>query len=388
MFQHTRSLWAFQRVSVVAENEVALMSGQFIFLTLIAIIVAFECFLRVRYFLRTKKFSLYARDPSGKATFFKEHPYCFYVKRENSEGIYPSNSHGHVGKVEPIAHKSKNTVRLYFVGGSTTEEIDSSLGPDSHWPAIYTHKLNRYYPDRSFECINAACSGYTSAESLSEFLYRGLDFRPDYLFIYHNVNDAWTVQMRKEFKPDYSLARIVGSLKRPFFASIPQIPLSYLYQALRRKLMAGYVHRGLMNYISDPPWSPGERFDETRGEPFKRNIVNLVNISRLWDCTPILINWEYAEAIPFETSLYIGQPAVYSELYNRYVDLNNETLKDVANQYGVTHFTLGPFVDNLFQADGMHLNARGREEFSERLFEKSKDMFNLASRKIDSSIKK
>jgi lysophospholipase L1-like esterase len=341
------------------------------------VFVILEILARLLYFLRTKKFFLRVVDPIGKATFFKEHPYCFYVKRENNEGIYPTNSHGYVGKIEPTVPGQRACVRFYFVGGSTTEEIDLSLGPESHWPALYTGKLNEHFPDLKFDCINAACSGYTSAESLSEFLYRGLDLRPHYLFVYHNVNDAWTVQMRKEFRSDYSSARVVGRLKRPLLARAPQIPLSYLYQLLRRKLMAGFVHRGLMHYISDPPWTPAEYFDESRVEPFKRNIINLVHICRLWGCTPIILKWEHAKSISFQTALYSGQPSSYENLYSSYIDKNNRALKEIASQYGVMYYDLGPMARDCFQPDGMHFTMVGRREFARRLFEKSKTFFSV-----------
>jgi len=334
-----------------------------------------EVCVRAIYFFKNKNFFFLLRDPKPKALNFKPHPYCLYVKRENNTGVYPSNSHGFVGSTEIEIKKRVGVLRLYFAGGSTTEEIDELHGPNSHWPALYTRLLTEKFKSKQFECLNAACAGYTSAESLSDFVYRGVDFSPDYLFIYHNINDVWTVQMLKEFSSDYACARLPGKLRMPWLGKTPQIPASFTYQLIRRRLLSNFMHKGLIYSIAQPPWELIDSFDESRLRPFKRNISSLASSALNRGCTPVILKWEHDPTTLFTSSLYLGDPVSYRKVYERFIKENNEILREVAKEYNIDFVDIGPFNTKFFQSDGMHFNRIGRLEFACRLFESTKKYF-------------
>lgn len=335
-------------------------------LVLILLALIAELFARIFYFKKNRKISLFLRYPEEKPLFFRPHPYCLYVKTENTDWPYPSNELGYVGKRYTSRRKLQSTKRLYFVGGSTTEEAEELYGPESHWPGQLTELLNKKSGTERFECINAACSGYTTAESLAEFIFRGIDLNPDYLIVYHNVNDVWTVQMLEFFSSDYSLARIPGLLRRPILSSLPQVPISFTYQALRQRIKQSR-RRGLINYIADPPWNVISDFDQSRLEPFKRNILSMIYLSRSFSCTPIIINWEHSQNTIFSSGYFNGEAQHYNSIYQRYVAENNKILREIATSLDVLYANVGPFEGEFFQSDGMHFNHNGRTEFARRL---------------------
>lgn len=125
-----------------------------------------------------------------KVLSFMGHPYALYVKRPDCDGLYPSNSRGYAGRREIASHRGPETVRIYCVGGSTMEAHNPAQGPDSSWPAKLQEVLAGRLRHATIECVNAAVSGYTSVESLIEFMLCGVDLQPDILLVYHNVNDA------------------------------------------------------------------------------------------------------------------------------------------------------------------------------------------------------
>lgn len=193
---------------------------------------------------------------SPKLLSLESHPYALYVKKQNCTGLYPSNSLGYTGKREISRERIPNSCRIYCVGGSTTEAHNPNQGPDSSWPGKMQDILAARFPGTSMECINAATVGYTSAESLSEFLFRGIDLKPDILLVYHNVNDAWTCQMVDGFKSDYSHARRHKSWDLGWVNRIPEISWVWTYQLVRECIMKRYgKSNALLYWISHPPWT-------------------------------------------------------------------------------------------------------------------------------------
>lgn len=221
---------------------------------------------------------------------YEQHPYLFYVKRPNSEGAYPSNSLGYAGKREFPRERVPGSVRIYCAGGSTVEAHAREEGPDSSWPAKLQDTLAKRFPEVVIECINAGGAGYTSAESLSEFLFRGIELKPDIMLVYHNVNDAWTCQMADGFQPDYSHARRVKPWDIGWINRIPQIPWLGSYQLLWDRVTRRWGKAsGLIFWISDLPWATVRRFRPDAVGAFHRNISHLVLAAQAASCLPVLI---------------------------------------------------------------------------------------------------
>lgn len=306
--------------------------------------------------------------PSPKALSFRNHPYALYVKTPNADGLYPSNSLGYSGKREFSMERHPNSVRIYCVGGSTTEGHVPSQGPDSSWPGQVQDILARRFPHTTIECINAGTAGYTSAESLAEFIFRGIDLKPDLLLVYHNINDVLTCQMVEGFKTDYSHVRCHKPWTIGWINRIPQCPSWWTYQAVWNWLTMRYGKiNALLYWISDPPWSPVHDIDERAVYAFRRNITVLATVARRWACTPVLIKWECSPAGD-EFPSYLEHNPNTDELCRALIQANNDGLQQIASQVeGCQYLDVGPFEPRHFETDGMHFSPQGLGEMASRV---------------------
>jgi len=329
--------------------------------------------------------SLFWRQPSAKIHSFIPHPYAFYVKRPGRGGSYPTNSMGHVGKREYAKSRSPQSFRIYCVGASEIENIVPEQGPDSSWPGKLQDVLTQRFPGVKIECLNAGASGYTSAESLAEFLFRGVDFRPDLLLVYHNGNDAATCQMVNGFASDYSHARRPKPWTEGWLNRLPQVTWLWSYQLLREWATKRYgkIHT-LLHWISDPPWQAAHGFKSEAVKAFERNIINLVAVAQAWNCRSVLIKWEcdwQARRAP----LYFKPSAETTELYYAFVQANNEALRRVAQRFDACRYIdVGPMAPQHF-CDTNHFSPSGLDEMARRVADQIepvvKDLIGLQTRR-------
>jgi len=87
----------------------------FIFYFFLSIFLC-EILVKILYFLKENKISfLYYIDIKNNS--FKPHPYFFYTKKENNNGLYPTNNYGYVGKKNFLKKKKKKrSTNLYNRG--------------------------------------------------------------------------------------------------------------------------------------------------------------------------------------------------------------------------------------------------------------------------------
>lgn len=337
---------------------------------LILVFLVLEGFVRLYRYLRyTEGFKSSYSEAKPKSLSFQSHPYILYVKGTNNEGLYPSNSMGYGGKREFSKIKPIDGVRIYCVGGSTVEGHDVTGGPDTSWPGKLQDILLKKFSNKMIECINAAAGGYTTAESLIEFLLRGIDLKPDILLVYHNVNDAWTAQMVEGFKTDYSHARLHKKWKVPWLYFIPQIPYFASYQTLRGWVVNRFAKaNALLYWISNPPWQATMNFKKEAVETFRRNIIHLILTSKGWGCIPVLIKWEcdWTAKDWHVPPHLVGEKDKVRTMYHRYLAANNETLKAIASEFSCPYFDLTSFEPYHF-SDTVHFSSQGLDEMSRRI---------------------
>jgi lysophospholipase L1-like esterase len=91
--------------------------------------------------------------------------------------------------------KPSGTIRLAFLGASTTfcAEVSSN---DTTWPHLVWKKLQQDRPDVRFDYLNAAISGYTTTQSISNLEYRVKPQRPDVIVIYGELTNDLTQDTR------------------------------------------------------------------------------------------------------------------------------------------------------------------------------------------------
>jgi len=321
-----------------------------------------------RYVRRDISFWKSWERPAPKVLSYERHPYLFYVKRPNVEGLHPSNSLGYAGKREVFQGRLPRSVRIYCAGGSPVEFNDPAEGPDSSWPGKLQDILSARFPEVIIECINAGVAGYTSAESLSDFLFRGIELKPDILLVYHNGNDAWMCQMVDGFKADYSHARLPKPWNVGWINRIPQIPWLASYQLVWDWVTQKWGKAsGLLFWISDPPWKTVGYFRSDAVQTFRRNITHLVRAAQACSCHPVLIKWECnwsARKLP----PFLERRPETVDVYFEFLHANNKALESIASDSSPCSFLdVGPFEPAHFFSDTVHFSPSGIVEMAHRV---------------------
>ncbi len=104
------------------------------------------------------------------------------------EALLRTNSDGLLGPDISVA-KPRNTFRILLLGDSTP--VGLGLKQREHaFGEQLVDLLNRRYPGKKHELINAAVSGYTSLQGLLYLRNYGLKYSPDLIITYFGNNDA------------------------------------------------------------------------------------------------------------------------------------------------------------------------------------------------------
>lgn len=122
--------------------------------------------------------------------------FAAYVPRP---GRYPTigktvNSHGFISTPELALEKPANTIRIVFLGESSTAGTGHNLADHETWPWRSAEILRTKYKNKNIEFINGAAGGYTSFESYGRLWSRIRFFRPDYVVLYHGWNELYYTQ--------------------------------------------------------------------------------------------------------------------------------------------------------------------------------------------------
>jgi lysophospholipase L1-like esterase len=292
------------------------------------------------------------------------------VKRPNSGGFYPANNLGYAGTRPLAREKAPGVLRIYCVGGSTGEQgsLEQSDGTDD-WPAQVQLLCDQEFGAGAVEVINAGASGYTSAESLAEFMFRGTALAPDIMLIYHGVNDAWQVQLLQGFQSDYSHARLAKSFVLHWAYRLPDIRHLVGWTIVRWWLTTRIAKdNALIGRISNIPWESDLVYDPARVWAFERNSQLLIGAARQHDCEPIVIRWECDWDMTMVPQLYVNDDKqTLSRTFRQYIVANNDAMQRLAQKHTARFVVAGPFSSDCFY-DGMHMTAKGLQHFAEAVF--------------------
>ncbi len=101
------------------------------------------------------------------------------------------NQFGFISTPEMSMEKPPNTIRIVFLGGSSTAGIGSDLDDEQTWPWQTVKQLQSRFPDKRIELINGAMGGYSSFESYGRLWSRIRFFSPDIIVVYHGWNEMY-----------------------------------------------------------------------------------------------------------------------------------------------------------------------------------------------------
>ncbi|GJL52410.1 MAG: hypothetical protein NPIRA01_36370 [Nitrospirales bacterium] len=152
------------------------------FVSILILVVLLETAVRVRQWVK------YGTATTSVQSFTVDQQTGLRVPKPGTKtGRIQVNSLGFRGP-ELEMPKPQGTVRLAFLGGSTTwcAEVSSN---EMTWPHLVWKELKTLYPEVRFDYLNAAVPGYSVGESLLTLEHRVKPLSPDVIVIYHATND-------------------------------------------------------------------------------------------------------------------------------------------------------------------------------------------------------
>ena len=309
------------------------------------------------------------------------------------------NSEGFGGK-ELIMPKPENEIRIFSLGGSTTHQ---GLGSSS-----YPFHLQKYLDKKStgltsFNVQNAGVPAYTTLHSLINLESRVLSFDPDYVIIYHGINDL-LYHDPDNFKADFSHTSfmsimILDWVRKGLFPirwhGLNLIPdsiwterkrglyyirkissiIDYLIMVLNIETTQAGVPK--QKYINFPETYPkdiqpkGEgtnRISEKALKAFYNNIYNMVILCKSHGITPILTTFIHGDTNNKLIAKIIDGYArfITLEAALKVLEKHNDIIKTIARENNVPLFDIKQDLtinENTFCDDGVHF----RSEFAEKL---------------------
>jgi len=137
----------------------------------------------------------------------------------NDQGFRRSQN---VEKVKP-----DNTYRVFLMGGSAAHGISSSapypvvhIYNDQTIDAYLERMLTAKYPDRNFEIINAAVTGYHVFQHTAYLLAELLDYDPDLIIFMDGVNDHYMYNEQYDYFYDNPYQFWSSRLTAPSFEGL------------------------------------------------------------------------------------------------------------------------------------------------------------------------
>lgn len=255
----------------------------------------------------------------GRVATFAPHPYTLYTRRPGDKGV---NSLGFLDD-EVDRSRRPDVPRIACLGSSTTES-----GNALHHQGSYPHFLAAFLKQRmgrEVEVLNFGMSGWTSAETLVNYLLVVQDYVPDVVLIHEAVNDA-EPRAWPDFREDYSHYRKPWTdLKFPWgYRALVWLSDAFVYRELRSN-----------NDFEDIPvtWEPagpyrfgGGLLPPGTALPFRRNVRTIVEHVRLRAGHAVLIT------MPYDLRRSDQGAAVYRSA----IDEHNAILRELAREQGVT----------------------------------------------------
>ncbi|MCC7431665.1 SGNH/GDSL hydrolase family protein [bacterium] len=114
-------------------------------------------------------------------------------KIEKNQGVF---TWGERVKTE----KEPDEFRVICLGGSTTA-CKTATFPYSK---VLEDSLKLRFPNKKIRVLNAGADAYSTAQTLVNFALRVIDFQPDLITVYHNINDNTARNFGDFLLPDYS----------------------------------------------------------------------------------------------------------------------------------------------------------------------------------------
>jgi hypothetical protein len=172
-------------------------------------------------------------------------PYCAYSPKVGQYGENKTvNTAGFISTPELVLQKDTNTIRILFLGESSTAGTGTNLPDTVTWPwrTIEKLKLLLLPTNKKIEFIYGALGGYCSFESYGRLWRRIRFFEPDAIVVNHGWNDLYYFNMLdtiQNYKRGFSVNKLTTlPLIKPYWID-PYCAWSQILTRIRFKIIGG-----------------------------------------------------------------------------------------------------------------------------------------------------
>lgn len=316
---------------------------------------------------------------------FLAHPYVRRVRTpgmalplrsplDGREFVVTIDDHGFRSRsLEPRGTKKPpGTYRIFFVGGSTTENI--ALPDEETFPAIVEAELQpRVTP--KLRCVNAGLSGNLVSDTFSIVAHRVLPLEPDLVVALEGINDLCAGLAGPDAEPRALEPPSPGLLD---VARERSRLVQLLGRATDRLSDEGRAEKLRARRLSSP-FTPG--LDPGRGLPRYRRYLRLLAAVCKDAGVPLLLltmpsSYQEPMAPGLDARLWMGNQdhgRVNADVatMRRGMALFNETTREVAREEGVLLLDLADALPKDLEHfyDDCHYTARGSRVVAERIMQ-------------------
>lgn len=303
---------------------------------------------------------------------YTPHRYIGYIPTPNfRRGANFHNSLGFRGEEFP-EQKPQGEFRIVCVGGSTTYTtyVEDPL-------QAYPAQLQDVLKEKGFgavRVINAGGAGWTSYETLSNFIYRLLYLDPDVIVFYHGINDAAARMIYPfiAYKGDNSGFLLPPAMEpqQPVYMKSNFLRWLFIRQGWAQSPMALHMTMGRLRGTSRyfqfryqyennrfpsgifEKISIPELFAKNPPDYFLQNLHNLVLLCRAYGIRPAVLTFKVTP----EVEDHYSHPQFAAGILEQ-----NERLKRLCPQWGVPLCDFAALYpdDAKYYADSIHVNERG-----------------------------
>lgn len=232
----------------------------------------------VRLFIPLDPWSRHTLDRSSQHPYIRTDWVPGFERRYVIEGIagqkgtmdFKINESGFRSHSMKTSKKPTETYRIFFLGGSTTEEL--YMPGERTFPFLVERELSRVFSETKFECINGGISGYLAADVLALLIYKVLYYEPDLVVVMLANND-----LRYGTVPSYDPVHRPNYEKAYYRPGYDEGIGTHLVKILKRSYFLTLIKWRLVNRIFPPDEekykTPLEQYEAWRRER-KRNPIN------------------------------------------------------------------------------------------------------------------
>jgi len=203
---------------------------------------------------------------------------------------------------EITQNKPKNTYRIFILGGSTAFLISTPYQKSA--PRLLEKMLSDKYKNKRIEVLNAAVEGYTTEQSIIEYLFKIKDYKPDLIIAWQGINDMGQScqtdngePARGPFKSDYSNKfGAIRDMVLSYYLPKPLISFSPLSFGFVNHFVVSNFYSDFVNYFKSIQKKQQRKrvdFKFVSIDAYRRNLQSLVDITKADNVGLILGNQPY-----------------------------------------------------------------------------------------------